>query len=81
MFADDTTLSAVVPDVKSREAIAESINTDLREIEAWADKWLAKFNAKKTRYFILVENVPSMLLILAFVLKPSSRLIPSSWLE
>ena len=33
MFADDTTLSAVVPDVK-REAIAESINTDLKEIEA-----------------------------------------------
>ena len=39
MFDDDTTLSAVVPDVKSREANAESINTDLREIEAWADKW------------------------------------------
>ena len=42
MFADDTTLSAVVPDVKSREAIAESINTDFKEIEAWADKWLSE---------------------------------------
>ena len=38
MFADDTTLSAVVLDVKSREAIAESINTGLKEIEAWGDK-------------------------------------------
>ena len=38
-----------MPDVKSREVIAENINTDLREIEAWADNWLVKFNAKKTQ--------------------------------
>ena len=49
MFADDTTLSAIVPDIKSRKATAESLNADLQEIEAWANKWMVKFNAKKTQ--------------------------------
>ena len=50
MFADDTTLSAVVPNVKSRKITADCINTDLKEIEAWANEWLVKFNAKKTQF-------------------------------
>ena len=49
LFADDTTLSAVVPNTKLRKLIADSLNADLKDIETWASKWLVKFNAKKTQ--------------------------------
>lgn len=49
MFADDTTLSAVVPNIKSRDAINKAINNDLNRVEDWAAKWLVKFNANKTQ--------------------------------
>ena len=48
MFADDTTLSAIVQNIKCRKHVADGINDDLKEIESWAEKWKMKFNAKKT---------------------------------
>jgi hypothetical protein len=49
MFADDTTISVVVPNVSSRLNTVQMLNEDLREIEFWAEKWLVTFNAKKTQ--------------------------------
>ena len=49
MFADDTTLSAVFPNSKSRTAVNHSLQSDLDNITLWAEKWLVNFNAKKTQ--------------------------------
>ena len=49
MFADDATISMVIPNMKSRGSVAHCINSDLKEIESWADNWIVKFNAKKTQ--------------------------------
>src|SRR5277367_257819 len=49
MFADDTTISALVPNIKSRSEVANILCNDLLNVEAWAECWLVKFNAKKTQ--------------------------------
>ena len=57
VFADDSTLWAVVPLAKTdkpaqvaakRARVAESLNADLRAIESWARKWLVTYNDTKT---------------------------------
>src|SRR6266853_4044034 len=47
MFADDTTISAVVPDLKSRDRVTDVICADLSNVQNWSESWLVKFNAKK----------------------------------
>ena len=49
LFADDTTLSAVVPNVQSRITVSKSLQADLDSIADWADDWLVIFNIKKTQ--------------------------------
>jgi hypothetical protein len=49
MFADDTTLSATINCVNDRDRVYNLLLEDLRSVEDWAEKWLVKFNAKKTQ--------------------------------
>ena len=49
MFADDTTISAIIPSVKARNCVSKVICNDLENVQIWAEKWLVKFNAKKTQ--------------------------------
>ena len=49
MFADDTTLSATIPNVKARNEVTSILCNDLINVETWAEKWLVNFNAKKTQ--------------------------------
>ena len=53
MFADDTTLFSVVDAKRDRDAIANSLNEDLLEVERWAKKWFVTFNASKTQSLII----------------------------
>ena len=48
-FADDTTISAIIPNEKSRKCVIDALCNDLENVESWAEKWLVKFNAKKTQ--------------------------------
>lgn len=49
MFADDTTLSAIIPAVDTRNSVHKSLQDDLEGIAAWAEDWLVIFNSKKTQ--------------------------------
>ena len=49
MFADDTTISVIVPSTKHRGEITDCLNNDLKSIERWANDWIVNFNAKKTQ--------------------------------
>ena len=66
MFADDTTISMMIPYVKSRGSVAHCINSDLKEIESWDDNWIVKFNAKKTSYLKSVVKLQRTTLKLVF---------------
>ena len=46
LFADDTSLFIEVDDPN---IAAEVLNSDLDKIKLWADQWLVKFSAEKTR--------------------------------
>ena len=46
LFADDTTLFVTVDD---HEQASATLNCDLELLNAWAERWLVKFNAKKTK--------------------------------
>ena len=48
VFADDSTLWAVVPNTKKRVEVADSMNRDLKSIQDWASKWLVTYNHTKT---------------------------------
>ena len=50
LFADDTSLYIIVRDPARA---AETLNTDIRSITSWADKWLVKFNPKKTESLLI----------------------------
>ena len=53
MFADDTTIFQTVPNVSARCSVIEKLNKDLENLEDWSQKWLMKFNAKKTQFMIV----------------------------
>ena len=53
MFADDTFIYHISPDVNRS---IESINTDLGNLEVWANQWRVKFNPKKTEYMIFTRS-------------------------
>lgn len=48
VFADDSTFWAVIPSRSARTSVATSLNSDLKEIQAWAMKWLVTYNHTKT---------------------------------
>ena len=50
LFADDTTLFITV---NEPAAAAASLNSDLQEIETWAEQWLVVFNPSKTKSMII----------------------------
>ena len=56
IFADDSTLWAIVPSVSSRKATADSMSADLASIESWAKRWLVTFNAGKTESLIISSH-------------------------
>jgi len=57
MFADDTTLSAVIQGTKQRVPISNSIQYDLDCVSDWADDWLVAYNAKKTQLMTISRKV------------------------
>ena len=62
IFADDTSLFATGSDPAETAA---QLNRDLTKISNWADKWKAKFNAKKSKDIIFsnktLNNSPSLI--------------------
>ena len=50
LFADDTCLFI---EVDNRDTTAELINSDLEEIQTWANKWLVTFSPPKTKSLII----------------------------
>ncbi len=50
MFADDTTISAIIPNQQDKKAqVNRNFQSDLHTMEEWAETWLVTFNAKKTQ--------------------------------
>lgn len=49
LFADDTSLSY---SSKNINEIEMHLNSDLQKIHCWSEKWLVKFNPKKTEYVL-----------------------------
>ena len=54
LFADDTTLYIIVDNPIQA---AETLNTDLAKIHAWASKWLVTFNSSKPESIILSRKI------------------------
>ena len=52
LFADDTSLFIEVDDPN---IAAEVLNSDLDKIKLWADQWLVKFSAEKTRLMTFLQ--------------------------
>ena len=46
LFADDTSLYI---EFNKNEDVSDTVNDDLNRIQSWADKWLVKFSATKTK--------------------------------
>jgi hypothetical protein len=53
LFADDSTLHAMIPIPSARESVAISLNLDLIAIDAWAILWLVNYNKSKTEALII----------------------------
>ena len=45
VYADDSTLAAVVPSPGERVAVKEPMNRDLNRVSMWCDLWGMKLNA------------------------------------
>lgn len=56
VFADDSTLWAIIPSTSDRASVAKSLSDDLSAIAAWAKKWLVTFNTGKTEALILSKH-------------------------
>ena len=56
VFADDSTLWAIVPSVSLRKSVADSMSADLAAIENWAKRWLVTFNSGKTESLIISSH-------------------------
>ena len=52
VYADDSTLVAVVPSPGERVAVSESKNRDLNRVSVWCNLWGMKLNASKTKTMI-----------------------------
>ena len=53
IYADDSTLMAVVPSPGARVAVAEYLIRDLGRVSEWFDLWGMKWNASKTKTMIV----------------------------
>ena len=53
VYADDSTLIAVVPSPGLRVAVAESLIRDLVKVSEWCDLWGMKLNASKTKTMLV----------------------------
>ena len=67
MFADDTTLSAVIPSASCRPEVNRSIQSDLINIESWARDWLVVFNSKKTQVMTISRKRDNFTIPLYFL--------------
>ena len=56
VYADDSTLMAVVPSPGVRVAVAESLIHDLKKVSEWCDLWGMKLNASKTKTMIVSRS-------------------------
>ena len=55
-YADDSTLTAVVPSPGVRVTVAESLSRDLVKVSEWCDLWGMKLNASKTKTMIFSRS-------------------------
>ena len=55
-YADDSTLTAVVPSPGARVTVAESLNRDLVRVNAWCDLSGTKLNESKTKTMIVSRS-------------------------
>ena len=53
LFADDTSLYVTVD---TSQNAADIINRDLEKIHQWLVNWLVKFNPRKRRLWLFLEN-------------------------
>ena len=56
VYADDSTLMAVVPSPSVRVTVAESLIHDLGRVSEWCDLWGIKLNASKTNTMIVSRS-------------------------
>ena len=55
-YADDSTLTAVVPSPGVRVTVAESLIRDLGRVSEWCEIWRMKLNASKTKTMIVSRS-------------------------
>ena len=55
VYADDTTIYAVVPRPLSRPHVMESLNQDLAAINSWC-LWHMRFSPKKTKFMVVSRS-------------------------
>ena len=55
-YADDSTLSAVVPSPGEMVAVSESMNRDLNRVSVWCNLWGMKLNVIKTKTIIVSRS-------------------------
>ena len=55
-YADDSTLTAVVPSPALRVGVAESLSRDHVKVSEWYDLWGMKLNAIKTKTMIVSRS-------------------------
>ena len=53
IYADDSTLLAVVHKKADRPAVAASLNRDLARIQEWCNHWCMILNPNKTKAFVV----------------------------
>ena len=56
VYADNSTLMAIVPSPGVRVAVAESLIRDLGMVSEWCDLWGIKFNASKTKTMVVSRS-------------------------
>ena len=57
VYADDSTLTAVVPSPGALVTVAESLNRVLVRVNAWCDLWGMKLNSSKTKTMIVSRSL------------------------
>ena len=56
LYADDSTLMAVVPSPGVRVAVTQYLNRDLGRVSEWCNLWGMKLNASKTKTMIVSRS-------------------------
>ena len=56
VYADDSTLVAIIPSPDIRVAVTESLNRDLNMVSMWCDLWGMKLNASKAKTMIVSRS-------------------------